>query len=165
MSIPLPLFPPPQGREIEMSDTVEINLDLDPKLKTAIRKAAKASAMSVNEFICDTLESEVRRNLEYRNGENFVRHGGKHKHGKHTGYEVTDDGRYYPASCWADRFEQLFAERAAIHNLINGLLTTAQERLVLVEKQILKAKTELIDDLGLVLKSRGRITALSAALR
>lgn len=127
--------------------TVEVNLDLGA-MKPAIQKAAKASGVSVNEFICNAVESRVRQEKDYH-GESFIRHGGKHLAGKHTGYEVTEDGKYYPAPLWVQQFEQLFAERQAIYSLVNSLVTTAQERLVIVEKSLAKAKNDLIDDLGL----------------
>ena len=131
-----------------MADTVEINLTLDPKLKASLRKAAKEWGVSVNELICNALESRVRQET-YRGDEKFVRHGGKHLYGKSTGYEVTADGKYYPAPLWVESFDQLFAERSAIHSLISTLVQTAQMRLVEVEKRIAKAKDDLIDDLGL----------------
>lgn len=129
--------------------TVGIDVDLGPDLKAAAVRAARASGVNLNEFICNALESTVRREREYQRDDSYVRHGGKHLMGKHTGYEVTPDGKYYPAPTWVERFDNLFAERQAIHLLINQVYATAQERLVAVEKQIQKAKFDLIDDLGL----------------
>lgn len=128
--------------------TVGLTIDLGA-LKSQVKRAARADGVTLNEFICNAVESRVRQEKDY--GEHdFTPHGGKHLFGKHTGYEVTKDGgKYYPAPTWIDRFEQLFAERAAITNLANSVLQISQERLIEVEKQISKARKELIDDLGL----------------
>jgi biotin carboxylase len=129
-------------------NTVEITVNLGD-LKPAVLRAAKQSGVGVNEFICNAIESRVRCEREDYGRAEFVRHGGKHLMGKRTGYEVTGDGKYYPAPSWTQQFEQLFAERNAIYNLVNTLIAQAQERLVEVEKQIIKTKESLIDDLGL----------------
>lgn len=128
---------------------VVVNLNLGSALKASVQKTAKAWGVSENEFICNALESRVRAESEYRHAENFTPHGGKHLVGKSTGYEVTADGKYYPAPLWVSRFEELFAERNAIHSLANSVIATAQERLIQVEKSIIKAKDDLISDLGL----------------
>lgn len=130
-------------------DTIEINLDLGANLKKRAAQAARASGITLNEFICNALDSRIRYEKDHEHYESFVRHGGKYLHGKTTGYEITTDGKYYPAPCWKDQFEQLFAERQAIHLLINQVYATAQERLVVVEKQIQQVKARLIDDIGL----------------
>src|SRR5688500_14140630 len=93
---------------------VVVDLSLGKELKAAVQKTAKAWGVSVNECICNALESRVRSEREDRHGENFTPHGGKHLYGNLTGYEVTADGTYYPAPVWTERFEQLFAEQAAI---------------------------------------------------
>lgn len=105
--------------------TVDVDIDLGA-LKPIVQKAAKSSGVSVNEYIVNALESSVRRHRDYEHNESYVRHGGKHLAGKTTGYEVTPDGKYYPAPCWKDQFNQLFAERQAIHLLINQVYSTAQ---------------------------------------
>jgi hypothetical protein len=127
---------------------VDVTLDLG-ELKPVIQKAAKARGVSVNEFICNAIESKIRRQESYAQEDSYVRHGGKHLMGKHTGYEVTSDGRYYPAPSWASQFELLFAERQAIYNLINAVVAQAQGQLTEVEKNIVRAKEHLVDDLGL----------------
>lgn len=129
-------------------EPVDLLLDLGA-LKPAIKRAAQSSKVSVNEFICNALESHIRREREYEGRENYTPHGGKHLAGKHTGYEVTEDGKYYPAPSWTHQFEQLFAERIAIHNLIQSLVEQSQTRLIEVEKQLGNAKASLVDDLGL----------------
>lgn len=127
--------------------TVDLTIDLGA-LKSQVKRAARADGVTVNEFICNAVESRVRQEKDY--GEhNFTPHGGKHLFGKHTGYEVTKDGKYYPASTWTDRFNQLFAERNAITNLANSVVKISQERLIEVEKQITETQKNLIDDLGL----------------
>ena len=129
--------------------TAVVNIDLGPDLKKKAIKTARASGVNLNEFICNALESRVRHDADYVQREDFVRHGGKHLFGKSSGYEVTPDGKYYPAPCWKNQFEQLFAERQAIHQLINQVYATAQERLIAVEKQIQEVKAGLIEDIGL----------------
>lgn len=126
---------------------IEVPLDLGD-LKPLIEKAAKKSGVSVNEFICDALQSRIRQSRDYT-PDTFVRHGGKHLFGKHTGYEVTRDGKYYPSPSWREQFDLLFAERTAITNLANAVIEPLRERLVQVEQGLVKAKTGLIDDLGL----------------
>lgn len=128
---------------------VEVKLNLGRSLKASVQKAARASGVTVNEFICDTVQSAVRRNEDYEYRETFVRHGGKHLMGKHTGYEVTPEGKYYPSPSWVQQFEQLFTEEQAIHSLVNSVVAVAQERLIVVRKRISEAKDSLIDDLGL----------------
>lgn len=127
---------------------VDVDIDLGAELGAAVKKHARACGVSVNEFIADTVQWRVRSEAAYDNDRNFTPHGGKHKMGKSTGYEITADGSYYPAPLWAARFAQLFAERTAITNLINHLVTIGQERLIQVEKLIHKAKDELIADVG-----------------
>ena len=127
---------------------VEITLELGA-LKPVIQKAAKASGVSMNEFINNAIESKVRRAREYSQGENFTPHGGKRLMGKHSGYEVTKDGKYYPARTWTDRFDLLFAERQATYNLVNAVIAQVNGRLVEIEKQIAKTKVDLVDELGL----------------
>jgi hypothetical protein len=127
--------------------TVDVMVDLGD-LKPVLEKMAKSSGVSLNEFVCDALESKVRRDRDFHN-DKMVKHSGKHKSGKHTGYEVTPDGKYYPCPSWVNRFEELFAERSAIIELANEIVRQSQERLVKVAQAITKAKNELIDDLGL----------------
>jgi hypothetical protein len=127
--------------------TVDVPLslgDLAPKVKAA----AKASRQSVNDYIVDALQSRVRIEQEYA-PKNYTPHGGQHKAGKHTGYEVTKDGKYYPSPGSRAHFEQLFAERGAIYDLMNAVYNHAQERLMAVEKNLQRAKENLIDDWGL----------------
>jgi hypothetical protein len=130
--------------------TVEVELDLGD-LKPLLQKAARQSGVSLNEFITDAVESRVRQAREdfNRGQENFTPHGGKHRYGKYSGYEVTENGRYYPAPMWTEQFEQMFAERAAIVNLVNAVIQTAQERLVTVEKALMQTRNRLVEELGL----------------
>lgn len=125
---------------------VEVNLHLGD-LKEDVQKAAKASGLDMNEFIVNAVQSAV-RNRQVRKPDSFVKHGGKHLFGKTTGYEVTEDGRYYPAPSWTSYFDDLFAERGAIEQMANSLVAQLNERLIAVSKSIEKAKRDLIEDLG-----------------
>ena len=131
---------------VRKQKTVEIVLG---DLKTVAAKEAKRSGITLNEFICNALESRIRVDQDYSQRKTFVRHGGKHLFGKSTGYEVTEDGRYYPAPLWVRHFEQLFAERGAIYGLVSALQTQAQERLIAVEKSLGELRDRLIEDIGL----------------
>jgi hypothetical protein len=132
---------------VKKEATVDVELNLG-ELKQAAQRAAKAAGISLNEFICNALQSRIRQEQDYGR-DSHVRHGGKHLMGKSTGYEVTNDGKYYPAPAWTQQFEQLFAERQSIHNLVHAIVAQAQERLVSVEQNIITAKDRLIEDLGL----------------
>lgn len=127
--------------------TVDMVLDLG-EFKVIAQREAKKAGVGLNEFICNALESRIRQNREYE-PKNYTPHGGKHLMGKHTGYEITKDGRYYPAPSWTQQFDHLFSERSAITFLANSIVAQSQERLVKVEDALLKAKEGLVDDLGL----------------
>src|SRR5262245_3804325 len=94
--------------------TVSINVDLG-ELKPKVAKTARAWGVSVDEFVRDALQYQIQSNQP--RSENFTPHGGQHRMGKTTGYEVTKDGRYYPAPTWTEHFDNLFAEKVAIYNL------------------------------------------------
>lgn len=128
--------------------TVDLVVNLGD-LKPALKRAARASGITMNEFVCDALKSTIRREQEYQGRESYVRHGGKHLMGKHTGYEVTAEGNYYPAPSWTEQFELLFAERGAVYNLMNMLVTQSEGRLREIEKRLRQTTKNLVDDLGL----------------
>lgn len=138
----------PRRKPKAQEPTVDVIVDLG-ELKAVAQRVAKKSGVGLNEFICNALESRIRQHREYNEPDSFVRHGGKHLTGKHTGYEVTQDGKYYPAPSWTQQFDLLFAERAAVHNLANSLVQQMQERLIAIESSIAKAKGRMVDDLGL----------------
>lgn len=125
---------------------VDVELDLG-EFASTVKAAAKKSGVGLNEFIVDAIESRIRQSQDFQ-PHNFTPHGGKHKMGKYSGYEVKD-GKYYPSPSWVERFNLLFAERQSIYNLVNSVIRQSQERLIEVEKAISKAKTDLVKDLGL----------------
>lgn len=127
--------------------TVEVTLDLGD-LKPSVRQAAKAAGVPVNEFIVDAVKWRVGQDY-YHERKEFTPHGGKHKMGKSTGYEVTEDGKYYPAPTWTDQFDLLFAERLATYNLVNFIVAESEGRLRDIEKRIQATKKGLIEDLRL----------------
>lgn len=129
----------------EIEETVETDIDLKD-MRPRVKKMAKRLGLSVDEFINNAVEDRIRN---YQPQEkNFTPHGGKHLMGKRCGYEVTEDGRYYPAPSWTDHFDDLFAERQSIERMANSLIAQLNERLIAVSKSIEKAKRDLIEDLG-----------------
>lgn len=129
----------------EIKETVEIDIDLKD-LKPRVKKMAKKFGLSVDEFINNAIEDRIRSCQPQE--KNFTPHGGKHLMGKRCGYEVTEDGRYYPAPSWTDHFDDLFAERGSIEQMANSIVAQLNERLIAVNKRIGKAKRDLIEDLG-----------------
>ncbi len=128
-----------------MGKTVDVDIDLKD-LTPLVKKTAKKLGLSVDEFINNAIEDRIRN---YQPQEkNFTPHGGKHLMGKRCGYEVTEDGRYYPAPSWTDHFDNLFAERQSIEQMANSIVAQLSERLIVVNKSIDKAKRDLIEDLG-----------------
>lgn len=127
--------------------TVEVNLDLG-NLKPAVKRAARNAGIGVNEFIVNALEWRIAQD-RYNQSENFTPHGGKHLYGKSTGYELTSDGKYYPAPSWTNQFDVLFAERSAAYNLVNYIVAQSESRLRDIERRIQETKKGLIEDLGL----------------
>lgn len=127
--------------------TVDVTLDLGD-LKPDLKRAARDAGVPVNEFIVDAIRWRVGQDY-YHERKEFTPHGGKHKMGKHCGYEVTEDGKYYPAATWVDQFDLLFAERTATYNLVNFIIAQSEERLKDIEKRIQATKKGLIEDLRL----------------
>jgi len=128
-----------------MSKTVDIDIDLKD-LTPLVKKTAKKLGLSVDEFISNAVEDRIRN---YQPQEkNFTPHGGKHLMGKRCGYEVTEDGKYYPAPSWTDHFDDLFAEKQSIYDMATTINDRLNERLINVNKRIEKTKRDLIEDLG-----------------
>lgn len=128
--------------------TVEVGVELGASLKRKAQAAAKDRGLTLEEFLMDTIAAKI-RDHEHGSLKNFTPHGGKYLMGKSTGYELTDDGKYYPAKCWTQQFDTLFAERGAITNLVTEIVSQSQDRLIVVEKSIINTKDSLVKDLGL----------------
>lgn len=128
------------------SEKIDLDVDLGD-LKPLVKKTAKKFGLSVGEFISNAIEDRIRNSQPQE--KNFTPHGGKHLYGKSTGYEVTEDGRYYPAPSWTEGFDDLFAEESAIRKMADTVIAQLNEQLIQVTKRIQERKRNLVEDLGL----------------
>lgn len=131
---------------VKKNETVELNLDLGDLL-LEVKKAAQKFGLSADEFVANAIERQI-INCQPQE-KNYTPHGGKHLYGKTTGYELTEDGRYYPAPTWADGFDDLFAEESAIRKMADTVIGQLNQQLIEVQKRIDKRKRALVDELGL----------------
>lgn len=86
----------------------------------------------------------------------YTPHGGEHrigKTGKHgdpgTGYEVTEDGRYYPCPGHVDTFNAAISERNAIYEMLNHVIDHAQAQLAAARLRSDTCRSSLIQEYGL----------------